>query len=97
MQVNGEGTWNVARACAAQPQPPVLIAVSSVAAAGPIGEGSVRRESDPPAPVSDYGRSKRAAELAAEAWCAPRAHDRDPARHRVWALGSFAAAHVPFD
>jgi nucleoside-diphosphate-sugar epimerase len=47
----------------------VLIAVSSVAAAGPVGEGSVRRESDPPAPVSDYGRSKRAAELAAVAWC----------------------------
>lgn len=68
MQVNGEGTWNVADACAAQPRPPVLVTVSSLAAAGPAAAGSVRRESDPPAPVSDYGRSKRAGELAAEAW-----------------------------
>ncbi len=68
MQVNGQGTWNVARACAAQPNPPVLITVSSLAAAGPVAVGAVRRESDPPAPVSDYGRSKRFGELAAEAW-----------------------------
>ncbi|NLF71971.1 MAG: NAD-dependent epimerase/dehydratase family protein [Candidatus Anammoximicrobium sp.] len=68
MQVNGEGTWNLARACASQPRPPVLVTVSSLAAAGPAAEGSLRRESDPPAPVSDYGRSKRAGELAALAW-----------------------------
>lgn len=74
MRVNGAGTWNVAQACAAQPTPPVLITVSSLAAAGPVAVGEVRRESDPPVPVSDYGRSKRSGELAAEAWS-----DRVPA------------------
>lgn len=68
MRVNGEGTWNLARACAAQPRPPVLITISSVAAAGPASASGLRRESDPPAPVSNYGRSKRAGELAVEAW-----------------------------
>lgn len=68
MRVNGEGTWNVARACAAQAKPPVLVTVSSLAAAGPVPDGSVRRETDPPLPVSHYGHSKRAGELAARAW-----------------------------
>jgi nucleoside-diphosphate-sugar epimerase len=68
MQVNGEGTWNMARACAAQAKPPVLVVVSSLAAAGPISGGNVRRESDPLIPVSDYGHSKRAGEVAAAAW-----------------------------
>lgn len=68
LQINGQGTWNVASACAAQSRPPVLITVSSLAAAGPVAKGSVRCESDPPAPVSDYGRSKRSGELAVEAW-----------------------------
>jgi nucleoside-diphosphate-sugar epimerase len=67
-QVNGQGTWNVSQACAAQPQPPVLVVVSSLAAAGPARQGTTRTESDPPAPVSNYGRSKRAGELAAAAW-----------------------------
>jgi nucleoside-diphosphate-sugar epimerase len=73
MRINGDGTWNVARACAAQSQPPTLVVVSSLAAAGPTGAGRIRTEADPPAPVSDYGRSKRAGELAAEAWahCVP--------------------------
>ena len=68
MKVNGTGTWNVARACAAQANPPVLVTVSSLAAAGPVPDGSIRRESDPPLPVSQYGHSKRAGELAARAW-----------------------------
>lgn len=68
MRVNGGGTWNVAQACAAQDNPPVLVVVSSVAAAGPAPAGKLRTEADPPAPVSQYGRSKRAGELAAEAW-----------------------------
>lgn len=68
VQVNGVGTWNLARACAAQAQPPVLVTVSSLAAAGPAPEGGIRREADPPTPVSQYGHSKRAGELAAHAW-----------------------------
>jgi nucleoside-diphosphate-sugar epimerase len=68
MRVNGEGTWNVARACAAQRSPPVLVVVSSLAAAGPCPSGTIRDESLPPAPISHYGRSKRAGEQAAEAW-----------------------------
>ena len=68
MRVNTDGTWNVARACAAQNNPPVLVVVSSVAAAGPAPSGMMRTEADPAAPVSNYGRSKRGGELAAEAW-----------------------------
>ncbi|MCA9542198.1 MAG: NAD-dependent epimerase/dehydratase family protein [Myxococcales bacterium] len=63
--VNVEGTRAVAAACAAAARPPVLVVVSSMAATGPALEGRPRVESDPPAPVSRYGRVKRAAELAA--------------------------------
>lgn len=62
---NVEGTRTVARACAAQPHPPVLVFVSSLAAGGPGTIAHPRRESDPPQPVSAYGRSKLAAEGAA--------------------------------
>jgi nucleoside-diphosphate-sugar epimerase len=68
MHVNASGTWDVAQACAAQSDPPVLVVVSSLAAAGPARSGRTRTEADPPSPVSHYGRSKRAGELAAEAW-----------------------------
>jgi nucleoside-diphosphate-sugar epimerase len=68
IRINAQGTWNVACACAAQSRPPVLVVVSSLAAAGPARVGRIRAEGDPAAPVSDYGRSKRSAELAAEAW-----------------------------
>jgi nucleoside-diphosphate-sugar epimerase len=68
LRVNGEGTWNVAQACAAQAVPPRLVVVSSIAAAGPTPRGTVRSEADPPSPISAYGRSKRAGELAARAW-----------------------------
>jgi nucleoside-diphosphate-sugar epimerase len=65
-QVNAGGFRNVAAACAASQRPPVLVSVSSLAAAGPSPAGRARTESDPPQPVSHYGRSKRAAELIAE-------------------------------
>lgn len=65
--VNVEGTANVAAACAGAKWPPVLVVVSSLAAAGPAPAGRPRREDDPPAPVSRYGRVKRAAEQAAVA------------------------------
>jgi nucleoside-diphosphate-sugar epimerase len=44
----------------------VFIFVSSVAAAGPAPKDRLRAESDSPAPVSNYGRSKRAGEIAVE-------------------------------
>jgi nucleoside-diphosphate-sugar epimerase len=66
-RVNQQGVAAVAAACAAQTSPPVLIVVSSLAAAGPAANGKPRVESDPPAPVSHYGRSKLAGERAAEA------------------------------
>lgn len=65
-EVNEQGTRNVIEACARQPKPPVVVMISSLAAAGPSPDGSPRVETDPCCPVSHYGRSKRAAELAAE-------------------------------
>jgi nucleoside-diphosphate-sugar epimerase len=47
-----------------------LLYVSSLAAAGPSSTERPRVESDPCAPVSNYGRSKRAAELIAEEFAA---------------------------
>jgi len=64
MRVNAGGVDAVAAACAQQAAPPVLVLVSSIAAAGPSGR-TPKTESDPPLPVSDYGRSKLAGEQAA--------------------------------
>lgn len=63
-QVNAEGSRNLAAACAAMPSPPVLVFVSSLAAAGPSTADRPLVEEDSPAPVSEYGRSKWAAERA---------------------------------
>ncbi len=66
MQVNYEGFHNIVTACAACGTPPVLVSVSSLAAAGPSPPGQIRTEFDPPRPVSNYGKAKRAAEQLAE-------------------------------
>jgi nucleoside-diphosphate-sugar epimerase len=65
-RVNHGGATNIGRACAEQSRPPVLVSVSSLAAAGPSPDGRLLSETDRPVPVSEYGRSKRAAELALE-------------------------------
>lgn len=64
-RANEQVTERVAAACAAQANPPTLVLVSSLAAAGPCPRGHIRTERDPPQPRSDYGRSKLAAEQAA--------------------------------
>jgi dihydroflavonol-4-reductase len=61
-RVNQQGVARVARACAEQATPPVLVIVSSLAAMGPSRADRPRTASDPPAPVSNYGRSKLAGE-----------------------------------
>lgn len=62
MRVNRDGTANLADAISVQPNPPLLLLVSSLAAAGPAQRGQIRIESDPAAPISDYGHSKLAGE-----------------------------------
>jgi len=64
-QVNAVGTEKIVEACAARSAPPTLLLVSSLAAAGPSSSDRPNRESDPPRPVSKYGRSKRSGEVAA--------------------------------
>jgi nucleoside-diphosphate-sugar epimerase len=63
MHVNVEGARNVAQACAELTTPPVLVAASSIAVAGPT-RGRPCVENDEPRPVSNYGRSKLAGEMA---------------------------------
>ena len=52
------------------PRPRCWWPSTSLAAAGPAIGDRPRRESDPPAPVSNYGRSKRAGEQAIEQFAA---------------------------
>ncbi len=64
-EVNRRGVGHVARVCAEQESPPVLVVVSSLAAVGPAND-RLHEESDEPQPVSLYGHSKRAGEQVAE-------------------------------
>ncbi|MFD3583631.1 NAD-dependent epimerase/dehydratase family protein [Streptomyces sp. NPDC058683] len=61
-RANVEGTRALLTAAAALDTPPTVVLCSSLAAAGPSTPGRPRTEADPPAPVSDYGRSKLGAE-----------------------------------
>ncbi len=63
LEVNAGATLKLLSAAAEYTTPPVVVFVSSLAAAGPSRSGRVLRESDPPRPVSRYGMSKLVAEL----------------------------------
>lgn len=65
LRVNAGGVESVAAACADRTDKPVLVVVSSLAAAGPCVVDRPREEGDTPTPVSAYGRSKLAGEQAA--------------------------------
>lgn len=67
--INAAAVGRLADACAALETPPVVVHLSSLAAAGPAPRNGVRDEADPPRPVSAYGASKLAGdgELAARA------------------------------
>jgi nucleoside-diphosphate-sugar epimerase len=69
-RVNAAGVESVAAACADRADPPTLVVVSSLAAAGPCAGDRPRVESDSPTPVSAYGRSKLAGEQAAATFAA---------------------------
>jgi nucleoside-diphosphate-sugar epimerase len=65
--VNGDAVGSLADACAARETPPVLVHVSSLAAAGPAPRGvALREETAAPTPASVYGASKRAGEVELE-------------------------------
>ena len=65
-EVNETGTWNLCEAVAQHnPELTRIIHISSVAVMGPSTAGQPLRESDTPAPVTDYAESKLAGEKAA--------------------------------
>lgn len=67
-RVNRDGTVHLIDAClAAHSRPRRFVLVSSIAAAGPSDGEHAATEADEPRPVSMYGRSKRAGELATSA------------------------------
>jgi dihydroflavonol-4-reductase len=87
--VNIQGTRNVAEAAAACPHPPVLVIVSSLAAAGPTS-GVPHTEESPAAPISIYGRVKLAAEEATAGYSGRRVIVRPP-----MVFGAADAAALP--
>jgi nucleoside-diphosphate-sugar epimerase len=61
---NAETTRVLAEAAARLEKPPRFVYCSSLSAAGPTTVGKPKREDDEPTPVSVYGRSKLAGEMA---------------------------------
>lgn len=68
--VNHTGTRNVVEAVnAVSGSPPRLLHISSLAVTGPAPASKPAGEDDPPSPVSEYGKSKLAAELEVKDRC----------------------------
>ena len=68
-KVNLDGFENLMQAAIAEGQDPKLVFVSTLAAMGPSANTRPHREDDTAAPISNYGRSKRAAELLTRQYC----------------------------
>ncbi len=83
MRANRDGTARVLAAAAAEP-PGRFVHVSSLAVGGPNPRGQPIDETRPPAPVSDYGRSKLAAELLVQAVPFPWTIVRPPTVYGEW-------------
>src|SRR2546427_208198 len=85
MTVNRDGTANVLEAAAADPSSlGRLLYVSSLAAGGPTVPGRPIDETRPPAPVTDYGRSKLAGEVLVRAAPFPWTIVRAPVVYGEW-------------
>jgi nucleoside-diphosphate-sugar epimerase len=87
MATNRDGTANVLEAAEAQSVGRFVL-VSSLAVAGPTLPGHPIDESRPPAPVTDYGRSKLAAEVLVRATRLPWAIVRPPVVYGEWDRGT---------
>ena len=96
-RVNAGGVESVAAACADRAEPPVLIVVSSLAAAGPCAGDQPRVEGDSPAPVSAYGRSKLAGEQAAARYAARAGDQHRASADRLRPRRPGRARNVPAD
>jgi dihydroflavonol-4-reductase len=87
MATNRDGTAHVLEA-AAESGAKRFVLVSSLAAAGPTTPGHPIDEARPPAPVTDYGRSKLAAELLVRAAALPWTIVRPPVVYGEWDRGT---------
>jgi dihydroflavonol-4-reductase len=87
MATNRDGTANVLEA-AQEHGVTRFVLVSSLAAAGPTTPGHPIDETRPPAPVTDYGRSKLAAEVLVKAMPFPWTIVRPPVVYGEWDRGT---------
>ena len=87
MATNRDGTANVLEA-AQEHGVRRFVLVSSLAAAGPTTPGHPIDETRPPAPVTDYGRSKLAAEVLVKAMPFPWTIVRPPVVYGEWDRGT---------
>ncbi|HEX7123980.1 MAG TPA: NAD(P)-dependent oxidoreductase, partial [Gemmatimonadaceae bacterium] len=83
MTANRDGTANVLETAAQRP-PQRFLLVSSFAAAGPSAPGAPIDETRVPAPVTDYGRSKLAAEVLTRVMPFPWTIVRPPVVYGEW-------------
>ena len=87
MATNRDGTANVLEA-ALENNVGRFVLVSSLAAGGPTAPGQPIDEGRPPAPVTDYGRSKLAAEVLVRAMPMPWTIVRPPVVYGEWDRGT---------